>query len=70
MVYAAFTMMLRSVTKNSIATILGSLGVMFAMEIGLGIYEMVYSFQSWFPFGSIYRFRGSNYFDRSFIFES
>ncbi len=48
MVYAAFTMMLSSVTKNSMASILGSFGVMFGIEIGLGIYEMVYSFQSWF----------------------
>ncbi len=48
MVYAAFTMMLSSVTKNSMASILGSFGVMFGIEIGLGIYELVYSFQSWF----------------------
>ncbi|MEM3237673.1 MAG: ABC transporter permease subunit [Thermoplasmata archaeon] len=48
MVYAAFTMMLSSVSKNSMASILGSFGVMFAMEIGLGIYEMVYKFQTWF----------------------
>jgi ABC-type transport system involved in multi-copper enzyme maturation permease subunit len=48
MVYAAFTMMLSSVTKNSMASILGSFGVMFALEIGLGIYEMVYKFQTWF----------------------
>ncbi len=48
MVYAAFTMMLSSVTKNSMASILGSFGVMFGIEIGLGIYEMVYSFQTWF----------------------
>ncbi|MGC8496720.1 MAG: ABC transporter permease [Thermoplasmata archaeon] len=48
MVYAAFTMMLSSVTKNSMASILGSFGVMFGMEIGLGIYEMVYKFQTWF----------------------
>lgn len=48
MVYAAFTMMLSSVTKNSIASILVSFGVTFAMGIGLEIYEMVYKFQTWF----------------------
>lgn len=48
MVYAAFTMMLSSVTKNSMASILGAFGVMFGLEIGLGIYEIVYKFQTWF----------------------
>lgn len=48
MVYAAFTMMLSSITRNSTASILTSFGVMFAIEIALGIYEMEYSFQDWF----------------------
>ncbi|MBD6956138.1 MAG: ABC transporter permease [Thermoplasmata archaeon] len=48
MVYASFTMMLSSITKNSMASILGAFGVMFGIMIGVSIYEITYSPQVWF----------------------
>ncbi len=48
MVYASFTMMLSSATKNSMASILGAFGVMFGIMIALSIYEMAYSAKIWF----------------------
>ncbi|MGC8581426.1 MAG: ABC transporter permease [Thermoplasmata archaeon] len=50
LVYAAFTMMLSSVSKNSIVALMGTFGVLFGMTIAVGIYSIMNSSPYWFSF--------------------